>query len=93
MESLGTKSTIKAVPLPKDLNDTYDNAMKRIEAQTEEDRSIARTVLTWVANAMRPLTVSEIQVLVIEPGTRQLDDDNLLDIDIILCLCGAGHCG
>ncbi|KAF7344743.1 Ankyrin repeat domain-containing protein [Mycena venus] len=62
--------------------------MQRIEAQTEEDRKTARSALTWVANAKRPLTISEITVaLSIEPGARQLDEDNILDIDIILVVC------
>jgi hypothetical protein len=43
IESLSKKSTIKRVrealkTLPKDLNDSYDSAMKRIEDQNEEER-------------------------------------------------------
>ncbi|KAJ7117091.1 hypothetical protein C8R44DRAFT_983359 [Mycena epipterygia] len=93
IESLGTKSTVKAVReglknLPKDLDRTYENAMKRIEDQNEEDREIAHSVLTWVANAKRLLTVRELQeALAIEPGTKFLDDDNILDIEIILSVC------
>ncbi|KAJ6557518.1 hypothetical protein B0H19DRAFT_1261131 [Mycena capillaripes] len=93
MESLGTKSSIKAVRealkhLPKDLKDTYDNAIRQIEIQCEEDKNIARSALTWVANARRPLTVAELQTaLAIEPETQQLDKENILDIYMILSVC------
>ncbi|KAJ6467478.1 hypothetical protein DFH09DRAFT_832865, partial [Mycena vulgaris] len=93
IESLSAKSTIKAVRealknLPKNLNDTYKNTMQRIDDQNGEDRRIARSALIWVANAKRPLAVSEIRVaLAVEPGAKQLDEDNLLDIEIILAVC------
>ncbi|KAJ6605260.1 ankyrin repeat-containing domain protein [Mycena vulgaris] len=93
IESLSTKNTITGVRealkhLPKSLDDSYDIAMQRIEAQNEEDRKTAHSALTWVANARRPLTVSEITVaLAIEPGARQLDEENILDIEIILAVC------
>ncbi|KAJ7046349.1 hypothetical protein C8F04DRAFT_988023, partial [Mycena alexandri] len=93
IQSLSTKSTIKAVrealrSLPTDLNDTYEEAMKRIEDQSEEDRKIAHSALMWVANAKRLLRVSEIRMaLAIEPEARQLDEDNILDIELILSVC------
>jgi hypothetical protein len=74
--------------LPKNLNDSYDVAMKRIDDQSEEDRKIAHSALTWVSNAKTPLTVAELRTaLAIEPGDRQLDEGNLMDIDIIISVC------
>ncbi|KAJ7328859.1 ankyrin repeat-containing domain protein [Mycena albidolilacea] len=93
IESLSSKTTIKTVrealkALPKNLNDSYNEAMNRIESQNEEDRNIAHSALTWVVNAKRPLTVAELQVaLAIEPDDRHLNDDSLLDIEIILSVC------
>ncbi|KAJ7130172.1 hypothetical protein C8R44DRAFT_774980 [Mycena epipterygia] len=93
IDSLTTKSTVKAVRdalknLPKTLEDTYNEAMERINRQNEEDRNIARSALTWISNAKRLLTVSELrEALAIEPGTEALDHDNLLDISIILSVC------
>ncbi|KAJ6574297.1 hypothetical protein B0H19DRAFT_985951, partial [Mycena capillaripes] len=93
IESLSTKITVKGVrdalqTLPNTLNDSYDEAMKRITQQNEESRSTAYSTLTWVANAKRPLTALELQTaLAIEPGTKALDKDNMLDIDIILSVC------
>lgn len=74
--------------LPKDFNDSYNEAMNRIESQNDEDRIIAHSTLTWVVNAKQPLKAQEILVaLAVEPGTRELDNDNLLDIEIILSVC------
>ncbi|KAJ7747665.1 ankyrin repeat-containing domain protein [Mycena maculata] len=93
IESLSTKPTVKGVRealanLPKNLQHTYDNAMKRINEQNPEDREIALSALTWVANAKRPLSVQELrEALAIEPGATRLDVDNILDIEIILSVC------
>ncbi|KAJ6536855.1 hypothetical protein B0H19DRAFT_1003798, partial [Mycena capillaripes] len=93
IESLSSKSTIKTVrealkALPKNLNDCYNEAMNRIKSQNEEDRNIAHSALTWVVNAKRPLTVTELQVaLAVEPDDQHLDYDSLLDVEIILNVC------
>ncbi|KAJ7444186.1 ankyrin repeat domain-containing protein [Mycena latifolia] len=93
IESLATKNTIKAVRealhhLPKDLQHTYDEAMERINHQTEDDRQLGMLALTWVANAKRPLSAAELrEALAIEPESTFLDMDNLLDTDIILSAC------
>ncbi|KAJ7481648.1 ankyrin repeat-containing domain protein [Mycena latifolia] len=94
IDSLATKLTVKAVRetlqhLPKDLAHTYNEAMERINSQNEDERHIARLVLIWITNAKRPLHVSELQeALAVEPGARTLDEDNILDIDVMLSVCG-----
>ncbi|KAJ7847897.1 hypothetical protein B0H14DRAFT_2213624, partial [Mycena olivaceomarginata] len=60
IESLSKKNTIKAIGealnvLPKNLHDSHNIAMQRIENQSEEDRITAHSAITWVANAKRPL--------------------------------------
>ncbi|KAF8133575.1 ankyrin repeat-containing domain protein [Mycena galopus ATCC 62051] len=93
VESLSTKNTIGDVreafkKLPMNLYDSYDIAMQRIEAQNEDNRKTACSTLTWVVNAKRPLTVSELTVaLAIKPGAQRLDEDFLLDIETILAVC------
>ncbi|KAJ7756596.1 ankyrin repeat-containing domain protein [Mycena metata] len=93
IESLATKSTVKAVRtalqnLPTDLNHTYDDAMGRINSQNDDDKQLARLTLTWVAYAKRLLTVAELcEALAIEPSAASLDIDNMLDIDIVLSVC------
>ncbi|KAJ6457857.1 hypothetical protein DFH09DRAFT_1297203 [Mycena vulgaris] len=93
IEALASKNAIKAVRealqhLPTDLQQTYDEAIDRIKLQREEDRELGLRSLTWVANAKRPLSVSELQeALAIEEGSTSLDLDNLLDISMILSVC------
>ncbi|KAJ7694894.1 ankyrin repeat-containing domain protein, partial [Mycena rosella] len=93
VESLNTKYTIKAVrealnALPENLYASYDIAMQRIDAQDTDAREIARSTITWVANAKRPLTVEELQVaLAVEPGKAQLDKENFMAIKAIVSVC------
>ncbi|KAJ7108251.1 ankyrin repeat-containing domain protein [Mycena epipterygia] len=90
IESLATKNTIKAIRdalqhLPKDLNQTYDEAMERINRQNEDDTQLAKLALTWVAYAKRPLSVAELrEALAIDPDASTLDVNDLLDINIVL---------
>ena len=65
MESLGEKHDRKAVRLalerlPEKLNETYDEALKRIESQNADDVRLARRILTWISFATRPLKVLEM---------------------------------
>ncbi|KAJ7266754.1 ankyrin repeat domain-containing protein [Mycena rebaudengoi] len=93
IDSLTTRNTVKAVRealknLPTDLEHTYNEAMDRIEAQSQDDRNIAKRVLIWIANARQPLSVAELrEAIAIEPGTKTLDRDGLLDPDIFLSVC------
>lgn len=59
MDSLATKGTCKAVrkaleALPKGLDNTYDEAMERIEKQNKDDQELAKRVLYWICYALRP---------------------------------------
>jgi hypothetical protein len=93
MDSLVEKLSIKAIRgalrnLSKDLNETYDDAMRQIDNQTEERKELAELVLIWVAHSKRTLSVRELQdALAIEPGTNTFDLDNVLDIDTIISVC------
>lgn len=93
MDSLGSKNTTKAVrktleTMPTTLDATYDEAMKRIENQDEEDKDLALRVLSWVAYASRPLKIDELrQALAVEPEESGLDDENMPDQEIILSVC------
>jgi IS1 family transposase len=75
IESLRTKNTIKTIQgalkeLPENVHEAYDIETQRIEAQNEDNRKTARSTITWVANAKRPLMVKELQfALAVEPGT------------------------
>ena len=65
--------------LPKGMNQTYDEAMKRIQQQDEEDRTLAYRVLSWIVFAYRPLSVEELQcALAVSPGMSRLDLDEFV---------------
>ncbi|KAJ6453611.1 hypothetical protein DFH09DRAFT_1391815 [Mycena vulgaris] len=99
IESLASKNAIKAVRealqhLPTDLQQTYDEAMDRIKLQREEDRELGLLALTWVANAKRLLSVSELQeALAIEENSTFLDlDQSSGHKHDLICLCWLDHC-
>lgn len=93
MDSLASKNTTKAVrkaleTMPTTLDDTYDDAVKRIEDQIEEDRELALRVLSWVSYASRPLKVDELrQALAVEPEETEFDHENMPDQDILVSVC------
>ncbi|KAJ7129103.1 ankyrin repeat-containing domain protein [Mycena filopes] len=92
-KALAKQRTVKKVRaalenLPKTLAETYADAIRRIDTQSEEDREIAQAVLTWVTHAKQILSVADLRVaLSIEPGAKELDVDDLLDIETILGVC------
>jgi hypothetical protein len=62
VELLSKKQDRKSVrralqTLPKTLDDTYGEAMKRINYQDEEDAQLAMKVLSWISFALRPLSI------------------------------------
>ena len=62
VELLSKKQDRKSVrralqTLPKTLDDTYGEAMKRINYQDEEDAQLAMKVLSWISFAHRPLSI------------------------------------
>jgi hypothetical protein len=70
------------------LNEAYDDAIKRIEAQLPEDSALATTVLSWITYAQRPLTTGELcHALAVKPGEEDLDKDNVPDIEDIVSVC------
>jgi hypothetical protein len=69
------------------LDKAYDEAMERIMSQKKGFRDLAGRVLSWITYAQRPLTVRElVHALAVEPGERELDEDNFSDIeDLVSC--------
>jgi hypothetical protein len=62
--------------------------MERIDRQSADDRDLAPRTLSWIAQAKRLLHIFELrEALAVEEGSRNLDLDNLLDIDTILSVC------
>jgi hypothetical protein len=70
--------------LPKNVDETYDEAMERIAQQNEPDKALAKRVLSWVTHACRPLTVCELQhALAVVDSTTALDPENITDEEIL----------
>lgn len=93
IDSLAMKLNRKAVRislqrLPKGLNDTYNEILDRIWSQDTEDVELAKGVLGWISYAKRPLKTRELQhALAIMPGTTELDDDALTDVEYLISVC------
>jgi hypothetical protein len=70
-------------------DDAYNDAMKRIEGQLEEEEQLAKQVLSWISCAQRPPTVKELQhALSVEVGEPTLDEENLLLADMVSVCAG-----
>jgi hypothetical protein len=93
MASLSTKPNRKAIrealeKLPEQLDGTYDEVMRRIENQNNDDRIIAQRVLGWISFAKRPLSLLELQhALATEPRASSFDEDNIMDEELITSTC------
>ena len=96
MDSLRDKTSPKLIKksleiLPKGSNAldiAYGGAMQRIENQREGFRLLAKQLLGWLTYSERLMTVLEVQhALGVEPGTLDMDQDNLSDVNEIAGFC------
>ena len=75
--------------LPPTLDDHYEKAMERIEHQS--NKAFALQVLEWVALAVRPLQLREVQHAVadikLNPDGRLVRDDDSTQQNIIINAC------
>src|SRR5690242_4979144 len=70
------------------LDDTYRQAMKRIEDQGVESRDLAKRILAWIIYSRRQLSSRELQhALAVEVGTVALNEDFLLGINVLKSIC------
>jgi ankyrin repeat protein len=73
---------------PKPLEQAYKKAIERIDAQRLDDRALARSALSWITYAHRPLSTTELcQALAISPGDLELDADNVPDVEEVITVC------
>jgi hypothetical protein len=74
--------------LPEQLDNTYEEALKRIYSQENGDVDLAVQVLSWICFALRPLSVLEIQhALAVETGDTELCEDAIIDEEILVSVC------
>lgn len=71
--------------LPTKLDETYSDAMARIQGQVEEHSKLALSALSWISNTLRPLQLDELQhALAIRRGDQSLDEEALEDETLII---------
>lgn len=62
--------------------------MDRINAQAPDLKTLAKQALSWITNAIRPLTTTELRhALGVEVGEPKFDEQNLSDIEDIQSAC------
>ncbi|KAF8471108.1 hypothetical protein BDZ91DRAFT_653655, partial [Kalaharituber pfeilii] len=93
IDTLATKTSVKDIRdalkiLPSGIDATYDAAMQRITAQSDEDRKLAVKMLSWVTCTKRPITITELQhALATEIGSSKFDPEALTEMTILLSIC------
>ena len=74
--------------LPREVNDTYDEAMKRIQSQSGVDRKLAERILSWITYSRRPLTYQELQhALAVTPQMTDMITEALVDKCRLIDIC------
>ena len=74
--------------LPPELDETYNDALARINSQDKEDTRIAHQVLAWITHATRPLTMKQLQhALSVEPEQTDLDEETFIDEELLISTC------
>jgi hypothetical protein len=74
--------------LPNKVDESYDDAMERIEQQDEERRTLAKQALMWITHAFRPLDVEELQhALAVESDVTVLDPEAIVPEAILISVC------
>ena len=73
---------------PQGLNDTYDRTIDRIKSQGSECWNLARKVLLWLSNALKPLSLGALQEAVaVETGMTSMGIRDLDDIESLISAC------
>ncbi|KAJ6104603.1 hypothetical protein N7523_010923 [Penicillium sp. IBT 18751x] len=74
--------------LPKELDDTYNEAMMRINDLPSSRKEVAMEFLRWVVFAERPLEIHEIEhALAISPNDHDVDPDNVIRALVLASMC------
>ncbi|MCJ1334657.1 hypothetical protein MMC10_011369 [Thelotrema lepadinum] len=83
------KNALEKLPKGSNAYDkAYEEAMARINSQSEGLRILANRVLSWIIFAKRLLNIVELQhALAIESNTSDLDEDNIPDVDQMISIC------
>ncbi|KAL9069859.1 MAG: hypothetical protein Q9157_006019 [Trypethelium eluteriae] len=70
------------------LNNAYNEAIKWIDGQLEEDKILAKRAISWISYAQRLLTISKLCcALAVEPDGKALNPDNIYNIEDVISVC------
>lgn len=73
--------------LPQGINDTYDQAMARIEKLSVNRRRAVKRLLQWVSYSKRPLTIGELEhAIAVSRGARELQADHIISAKVLTSL-------
>ncbi|KAL8893733.1 MAG: hypothetical protein Q9192_004980, partial [Flavoplaca navasiana] len=95
VDCLASKTSVKALKkamknLPASLDDLYNDAIRRIQSQNQDDRELANKALRWAAYTYRPLGVKALlEALAIEPRETDLDREAIPPLGLILDVCAS----
>jgi ankyrin repeat protein len=88
LRTLQTDSKASEHDKVKALDQAYEQAMKRIEAQVADSYMLAKQILSWITCARRPLATLELRhALAVEMKESELDQDNIPDIEDMVSAC------
>ena len=93
MNSLARKPNVWKIKealksLPTTVSGTYAKTMARIDSQSKEQVSLARSTLSWVTCAMRPLSLQELQcAIAVEPEDTEFLVDGVTETGVMLATC------
>jgi len=74
--------------LPRNLHDIYDQLMGHIERKPKKEQSLAKTALSWLLLARRPVAETELlHALAIRDFSPGLDEDNVPDVIEVISSC------
>jgi predicted transcriptional regulator len=75
--------------LPTEVNETYDEAMKRIQSQKNgDDVKLAERVLSWITYSRRPLSYRELQhALAVTPQMTDMITGDLVNEYFLIDIC------
>jgi hypothetical protein len=82
-------STLNGLPKgSKALDNAYNDAIKRIEGQLPGNSALARSILSWITYAQRPLTTGELShALAVDIGDSELDPGNIPEVEDMVSVC------
>ncbi|EPS40170.1 hypothetical protein H072_6021 [Dactylellina haptotyla CBS 200.50] len=74
--------------LPSGIEETYNQAMRRIENQGRGNRELAKDILAWLVHAKRVFSTIELQhAVTIKPGDLELNQDFIPTPEMIASIC------